>query len=850
MQHDTRMNLRAGRRAAGRARVLAEGWQLCATAPGAIADPLADAAAVAALAWTPIAGALPAAAALRASGAWSLDGAARRFDAEDWWYRLRFDAPDHAAGTAALLGFDGLATLAEVWLNGRPILRSDNMFLAHAVEAGALLRASGNELLLCCRSLDQALAARRPRPRWRAPMVDNQQLRWLRTTLLGRTPGWSPPAAVAGPWRDVWLDEQPGAAPDDWRLHATVEQGAGVLALSAAWALPADAGLSLVVERSGRNWVAPVHVQADGRLAARLVVPDADLWWPHTHGEPALYAARLEGGPWPDGRLDLGAVGFRRIEADLAGGRFALRVNGVPVFCRGACWTPPDPVALRASPDAYAQAVAQVRAAGFNMLRVGGTMVYEDDAFLDACDAQGVLVWQEFMFASLDYPADDAFTAGVKLEAAQQLQRLQGRPSLAVLCGNSEVEQQAAMWGASRELWQPALFHRDLAEAAANWRPDVPYWPSSAHGGAFPHQGDAGTTSYYGVGAYQRPLEDARRAAVSFATECLAFANLPEPSAMARMPGGLGLRVHHPGWKARTPRDLGAGWDFEDVRDHYVQRLFGVDPARLRYADHDRYLLLGRLASGEAMSAAFGEWRRAQSTCGGAMVWFLRDLWAGAGWGVLDERGDPKAAFHALRRALQPQAVWLTDEGGNGYCLHAINEGPQAAEGELEIVAYGLGDAVVAQASRALQLDARGSLTLPLLACFDSFADFSDAYRFGPAVARAVAVTWKRGDAVVSRAFAFPGGLDVHTRTDLGIQAAARMQEDGRAVLGLQSQRLALAVHVEADGWVAEDAYFHLPPGAAHEIVLRPLDAAKPKPLRGHVLALNAAAPASIKMQP
>ncbi|MBZ5869688.1 hypothetical protein, partial [Escherichia coli] len=66
------------------------------------------------------------------------------------------------------------------------------------------------------------------------------------------------------------------------------------------------------------------------------------------------------------------------------------------------------------------------------------------------------------------------------------------------------------------------------------------------------------------------------------------------------------------------------------------------------------------------------------------MVWFLRDLWAGAGWGVLDERGDPKAAFHALRRALQPQGVWLTDEGGNGYCLHAINEGPQAAEGELE----------------------------------------------------------------------------------------------------------------------------------------------------------------------
>src|SRR5262249_3852218 len=153
-------------------------------------------------------------------------------------------------------------------------------------------------------------------------------------------------------------------------------------------------------------------------------------------------------------------------------------------------------------------------------------------------------------------------------------------------------------------------------------------------------------------------------------------------------------------WKARTPRDLGAGWDFDDVRDHYLERLFGVDPAALRYADHDRYVALGRAVTGEVMAAVFGEWRRARSAWRGGRIWFLRDWWAGAGWGVVAADGTPKAAYFYLKRALAPVAAHISDEGNNGLSLHVVNDRPEPLAAELEISLFRAGEISVGGARR------------------------------------------------------------------------------------------------------------------------------------------------------
>jgi beta-mannosidase len=838
--------------AASRRQTLGAEWEICHAAAGAAADPQ-QLQAMPGLRWEAVGASSTVARALHDLG--RIDEDARRLDADDWWFRLRFDAGALPAGGRRWLRFAGLATLARVWLNGQALLDSDNMHLAHDCEVPAL-RLQGNELLLRFASMEQALQRKRPRPRWRTPMVAHQQLRWLRTTMIGRTPGWSPPWPAVGPWRGIVLLDVDDVAVRGLRLSSRLVAGQGEVAVRLSLegeTPPGSVQVRLELERAGaRHGVALAGTGRPGEHAGTLTVPDAEPWWPHTHGEPALYAARLLLSR-PDGTVfrtvALSPLGFRTVSVDQADGGFSLCVNGVPVFCRGANWTP-DAIDLHAPATDCDAVLRRFRDAGLNMLRVNGAMVYESEHFHDACDRLGILLWQDFMFANMDYPLDDPqFAQAASDEAVQQLSGWQGRPSIAVLCGNSEASQQAAMWGAPRSQWLPAWFERDLAGLCAHWCPDVPYWPTSAHGGAFPHRNDRGTTSYYGVGAYLRPLDDARRSAVKFATECLALANVPSPAALARLPGGAAVRVHQAAWRERAPRDLGAGWDFDDVRDHYLRQLFGVDPAAVRARDHERYLALSRAVSAELMRATFSEWRRPDSACRGGLVLFLRDLWAGAGWGLLDELGQPKAAFHGLREASAPQAVFLSDEGTNGLDVHLSNERPQALEAAVELALYRADGHCIECAVQQVTIPPRQGLTLSGAQWFERWIDLNDAYGFGPPAHALVVATLRAGpDRPLAQAFHVLGRLPSERDPAVLPQGVFRVDgdADGSVEVTLRCDRFAAWLHFDVPGFVPDAAYFHLAPHVERRVRFVPVATPAPS-FDGRVMALNGVYPGVLK---
>jgi beta-mannosidase len=476
------------------------------------------------------------------------------------------------------------------------------------------------------------------------------------------------------------------------------------------------------------------------------------------------------------------------------------------------------------------------------MLRIPGTSAYESTTFHDLCDELGVLVWQDFMFANLDYPiADDDFRATVLGEVGAQLELIAGRPSLAVLCGNSEVEQQVAMLGLDPALGRGELFGELLPVLVSQAPTDAVYVPSAPCGGAFPFRPDRGVANYYGVGGYRRPLEDARRAEVRFAAECLAFSNVPDEAGVAAvMPGAsVDVVVHHPRWKAGVPRDVGPGWDFEDVRDHYLEALFGVDPSELRRVDHERYLELSRAVTGEAMAEVFGEWRRAASPCRGGLVLWLTDLVPGAGWGVLDHSGRPKPAYHHLRRALAPVAVWMTDEGLGGIRAHVANDRGARLAARLRVALYREGGERVAEAHEELELPPHGACERDVEALIGHFTDASWAYRFGPPGHDVVVASLEQASASsagtippIAQAFRFPAGRPLRPQpaAELGLSATMRPASAGTYALEVASRRLAYGVRVHVPGYLPSDDALTLEPGVARTLLLTPLRAAEAEP--------------------
>jgi beta-mannosidase len=426
------------------------------------------------------------------------------------------------------------------------------------------------------------------------------------------------------------------------------------------------------------------------------------------------------------------------------------------------------------------------------------------------------------MFANFDYPRNDkAFTAHVHAEVEELLHGVQGSPSLAMLCGGSEIQQQAAMLGLSQDFWSGPITDEIIPAIAGRVRPDVPYVPNSPSGGAMPFSPNAGVTHYYGVGAYMRSLDDARRANVRFAAESLAFANVPQQKTLQRhldVPP-----VHSPLWKARVPRDRGASWDFEDVRDFYLAELYDVDPATLRRENRDLYLDLSRAVSGEVVEATFGEWRRKGSSCNGALVWTLQDLLPGAGWGVIDSTGEPKPIWYAMRRAFRPVQVLMSDEGTNGLDVHVINESEHDLPLDLEVVCLRNGKQHVASGGRILTLAPRSTEVFAATDLFGAFFDTTYAFRFGPP-SHDVTVARLRlpdGGAVVADAFHFPQG---RSKAVHDAEVVVTVAQDGGAwFVDLSTDRLVQSLHFSIDGYRPTDDWFHLAPGGAKRVPLRPL---------------------------
>ena len=303
--------------------------------------------------------------------------------------------------------------------------------------------------------------------------------------------------------------------------------------------------------------------------------------------------------------------------------------------------------------------------------------------------------------------------------------------------------------------------------------------------------------------------------------------------------GGGPVMLHDPRWKERVPRDTGAGWDFEDVRDHYLGEFFGVDPVKLRSFDMDRYLRLSRVVTGEMMAQVFAEWRGCHSHNRGGLVWFFKDLWPGAGWAIIDSLGIPKAAYYYLKRSWQSLQIGITDEGLDGLHLHVVNETAAAFAGAVELLLLKDDHVVVARKEVACAIPPRSQRMFESDAILDGFYDAAYVYRFGPPKHDlAIATLYDQERRVISEGFHFVHAREPAFRDTVSLELEAEARGEGRYQVWMKTDRFLRNVSFDAKGFLPSDNYFHLVPGREKLVELSAIKDAGMK-FKAYVEALN-----------
>jgi beta-mannosidase len=230
------------------------------------------------------------------------------------------------------------------------------------------------------------------------------------------------------------------------------------------------------------------------------------------------------------------------------------------------------------------------------------------------------------------------------------------------------------------------------------------------------------------------------------------------------------------------------------------------------------------------MAEVFGEWRRGSSPCGGALVLWLRDLVPGAGWGVLDHRGSPKVAYHHLRRALAPSAVWMIDEGLNGVDVHVANDGPRELAAKLRLSLYRELEHCVEETTRIIELPPHSIRRWGAEELLGRFVDASWAYRFGPPphdlIVASLEGNGEEQPGLISQAMRFPAGrpLEAELATRLGLQSSVTELNDNALMLSVKTTRLAYGVRLHVPGFSPEEDAFSVAPGGERIVQLHPVE--------------------------
>lgn len=582
---------------------------------------------------------------------------------EDWSYRCEFDFPVALGDSDQIdLVADGLDTVAAIELNGYQVGHSENMFVGRRWSVQEALRPGRNELLIRFTSAWRHIQSTRREHRTREISDRRGRSQVMRKQPCQFGWDWGPRLVTAGIWRDIRLE--------GWRSNRLVDcqviqthrpDGKVDLRIVPRLLHEASGNFLWQVEISlGGKKV--ISVQDKVSPTQRLTIETPELWWPNGQGHQPLYEVSVLMRS-ANGRAVIDRwsrrIGLRTINLDRSrdqwGESFRFVVNGRPVFAKGANWIPAHAFVAGLKPKDYRRDLEAARAAHMNMVRVWGGGVYEAEAFYEACDELGLMVWQDFMFACALYPGDEAFLDDVRKEAKYQITRLRHHACLALWCGNNEVAQLNVdlLEDEKKQHSHDQLFRRVLPESVRQWDGVTDYWPSSQWRGNIPDSkgrnnapGErSGDSHFWDVWHSRKPVKDYEKWQFRFCSE-FGMQSYSSPETNRTFCSPEDGNVFGPTMENHQKNRAG-----NQIILDYVSR-------RYRYPkNQDALILLSQLNQAYCMQVGVEHFRRNSPRCMGALYWQLNDCWPVASWSSIEFGGRWKVAHYAARRFYAPALV-------------------------------------------------------------------------------------------------------------------------------------------------------------------------------------------------
>lgn len=591
----------------------------------------------------------------------------------DWEYKRNFTIGEgDLESDDIILNCKMLDTICEVRINGWLLFEGNNCFCAYSKSVKEHLKAGENEIHILFRSPVNYVSEKYKKSP--TPMNSNGQngIVHIRKPQCHFGWDWGPVLPCSGITKDIELQFVNGAKIDYLKVEQTLNDGTAVITANTEISKYSDFDCEITLTTPNGKKSKKSGVQAEFKIE------NPELWWTKELSgkeKQPLYTvtATLRKNKKIIDKAEK-KIGIRTIELnrerDMWGQNFQFRLNGVPLFIKGANYIPPDSFITRFDEERLNYFLDAVQFSNMNMIRIWGGGYYESDEFYNACDERGILIWQDFQFACQAYPFfDSEFLDNVKNEVEYNVKRLCHHPSLAVWNGNNEIEDMHMAWAHMTKYveWTEKFFWQILEPEIRKYDSQTPYTQGSPIGiehNKGVYSDNVGDTHLWGVWHGLKPMTYYRKRMTRFCSE-FGFESLPDIKAIEQYAQPSDYAMNSPVFTAHQKCDSG-----NDKMVYYIASRFNLPK---KFKD---YVYLSQVTQNECIADATEHWRRNKGRCNGSMYWQFNDCWGVCSWSSIDYYGNYKALQYGAKHFNAPLAVSIenTDEYFRIFVLNDLKE--------------------------------------------------------------------------------------------------------------------------------------------------------------------------------